>query len=45
MCAGKFDLLLLSATVGDNGAFEMTSGKDVFLPMLIYVNKIFVESF
>lgn len=45
MCAGKFDLLLVSARVGDNGAFEMTSGKDMSLPMLIYVNMIFVESF
>lgn len=45
MCAGKFDLLLVSARVGNNGAFEMTSGKDVSLPMLIYVNMIFVESF
>lgn len=38
-------MLLVSARVGDNRAFEMTSGKDVSLPMLIYVNMIFVESF
>lgn len=45
VCAAKFDLLLVSARVGDNRAFETTSGKDVSLPMLIYVNMIFVESF
>lgn len=44
MYAGKFDLPV-SPRVGDSGAFEMTLGKDMSLPMLIYVNMIFVESF
>lgn len=40
----RCDLLLVNITVGGCRAFEMSLGKDVSLPTLIYVNMIFVES-